>query len=107
MFETFGEIVTICGSKLIYILTPLPRYVLVPGCFKDSQLRKPHREGRHHQTGRPRTDGRAGPGLQAGEHEVPVLQGHQHGDLLAGKDGASKLEVLETMIANWMTDPVH
>jgi hypothetical protein len=29
------------------------------------------------------------------------------GDLLAGKDGASKLEVLDAMIANWMTDPVH
>jgi hypothetical protein len=26
---------------------------------------------------------------------------------LAGKDGASKLEVLDAMIANWMTDPVH
>ena len=36
MFETLGEIITICGSRLIYILTPLPRYVLVPCCFKDS-----------------------------------------------------------------------
>jgi hypothetical protein len=29
------------------------------------------------------------------------------GDLLAGKDGASKLEVLDATITNWMTDPVH
>ncbi len=27
---------TICGSRLIYILTPLPRYVLFSCCFKGS-----------------------------------------------------------------------
>jgi hypothetical protein len=35
---------------------------------------------------------------------VSYLQGDQHpGDLLAGKDGGIKLEVLDAMIADWMT----
>jgi hypothetical protein len=47
------------------------------------------------------------PNLLVGRDEVSYLQGDQHsGDLLAGKDGATKLEVLDAMIAEWMTDPV-
>jgi hypothetical protein len=55
-------------------------------------LRRPHREGRCHQTGRHGFDGRAdGPSLQVGEDEFPYVQGDQHtGDLLAGKDGVTK-----------------
>ncbi len=72
-------------------------------------MHKPHREGRCHQTGRPGFVVRAdGPSLEVGRDEVPYLQGDQHpGDLLAGKDGGIKLEVLDAMIADWMTDPVH
>ncbi len=29
------------------------------------------------------------------------------GDLLAGKTGATRHEVLDAMIAHWMSDPVH
>jgi hypothetical protein len=36
MFETLMEIVKICGDRPIYILTPLPRYVLVPCCHDDT-----------------------------------------------------------------------
>jgi hypothetical protein len=39
--------------------------------------------------------------------KFPTCKVINTGDLLAGKDGASKLEVLDAMIANWMTDPVH
>ncbi len=39
--------------------------------------------------------------------KFPTCKVINTGDLLAGKDGASKLEVLDAMIENWMTDPVH
>ncbi len=29
------------------------------------------------------------------------------GDLLAGKSGATRHEILDAMIAHWMSDPVH
>jgi hypothetical protein len=60
-------------------------------------------------TGRHGFDGPAdGPSLQVGGDKVPYLEGDQHwsGDLLAGKDGGIKLEFLDAMIADWMTDPV-
>jgi hypothetical protein len=39
--------------------------------------------------------------------KFPTCKVINTGDLLAGKDGASKLEVLDAMIANWMTDPAR
>ncbi len=45
--------------------------------------------------------------MQAGDTKFPTCKVINTSDLLAGKDGASKLEVLDAMIANWMTDLVH
>jgi hypothetical protein len=107
MFDTLSEIVAICGSRLVYILTPLPRYVLVPCCFKDS-----HCANLVVKDDATRQDVL---GLMDELDQVcrlvktkfPTCKVINTGDLLAGKDGASKLEVLDAMIANWMTDPVH
>jgi hypothetical protein len=32
MYAALGELVELCGNGKIYILTPLPRYILVPCC---------------------------------------------------------------------------
>jgi hypothetical protein len=35
MYAALDEIVKLCGERRIYILTPLPRYILVPCCDDD------------------------------------------------------------------------
>ncbi len=35
MYAALDEIIKICGNRRIYILTPLPRYILVPCCEDD------------------------------------------------------------------------
>ncbi len=35
MYAALDEIVKLCGERRIYILTPLPRYILVPCCDYD------------------------------------------------------------------------
>ncbi len=107
IFETLREIVTICGSRLICILIPLPRYVLVPYCFKDSHCAN--------LIVKDDATSQVVLGLMDELDQVcrlvktkfPSCKVINTGDLLAGKDGAFKLEVLDAMIANWMTDPVH
>jgi hypothetical protein len=107
MFETLSEIVAICVSRLVFILTPLPRYVLVPCCFKDSHCAN--------MVVKDDATRQVVFGLMDELNQVcrlvktkfPPCKVINTGDLLAGKDGASKLEVLDAMIANWMTDPVH
>jgi hypothetical protein len=36
MYAALDEIIKLCGKRRIYILTPLPRYILVPCCEEDS-----------------------------------------------------------------------
>ena len=36
MYSALDEIIKLCGNRRIYILTPLPRYILVPCCELDS-----------------------------------------------------------------------
>jgi hypothetical protein len=91
MFDTLSEIVAICGSRLVYILTPLPRYVLVPCCFKDS----------HCANLVVKDDATRQVVLGLMDELDQVCR------LVKTKFPTSKLEVLDAMIANWMTDPVH
>jgi hypothetical protein len=107
MFKTLSEIVTICGSRLIYILTPLPRYVLVPCCFKDSHCANLIvKDDATRQVVLSLMD-ELDQFCRLVKTKFPSCKVINTGDLLAGKDGASKLEVLDAMIANWTTDPVH
>ena len=107
MFDTLSEIVSICGSRLIYILTPLPRYVLVPCCFKDSHCANlVVKDDATRQVVLGLMD-ELDQVCRLVKTKFPSCKVINTGDLLAGKDGASKLEVLDAMIANWMTDPVH
>jgi hypothetical protein len=107
MFDTLSEIVAICGSRLVYILTPLPRYVLVPCCFKDSHCANlVVKDDATRQVVLGLMD-ELDQVCRLVKTKFPTCKVINTGDLLAGKDGASKLEVLDAMIANWMTDPVH
>jgi hypothetical protein len=107
MFDTLSEIVAICGSRLVYILTPLPRYVLVPCCFKDSHCANlVVKDDATRQVVHGLMD-ELDQVCRLVKTKFPTCKVINTGDLLAGKDGASKLEVLDGMIANWMTDPVH
>jgi hypothetical protein len=107
MFETLSEIVAICGSRLVYILTPIPRYVLVPCCFKDSHCANlVVKDDATRQVVLGLMD-ELDQVCRLVKIKFPSCKVINTGDLLAGKDGASKLEVLDAMIANWMTDPVH
>jgi hypothetical protein len=107
MFDTLSEIVAICGSRLINILTPLPRYVLVPCCFKDSHCANlVVKDDATRQVVLGLMD-ELDQVWRLVKTKFPTCKVINTGDLLAGKDGASKLEVLDAMIANWMTDPVH
>jgi hypothetical protein len=107
MFETLSEIVTICESRLICILTPLPRYVLVPCCFKDSHCANLIvKDDATRQVVLGLMD-ELDQVCRLVKAKFPSCKVINTGDLLAGKDGAFKLEVLDAMIANWMTDPVH
>jgi hypothetical protein len=36
MYAALEEILKLCGERKIYILTPLPRYILVPCCDSDT-----------------------------------------------------------------------
>jgi hypothetical protein len=107
MFDTLSEIIAICGSRLVYILTPLPRYVLVPCCFKDSHCANlVVKDDATRQVVLGLMD-ELDQVCRLVKTKFPTCKVINTGDLLAGKDGASKLEVLDAMIANWMTDPVH
>jgi len=107
MFDTLSEIVSICGARIIYILTPLPRYVLVPCCFKDSHCANlVVKDDATRQVVLGLMD-ELDQVCRLVKTKFPTCKVINTGDLLAGKDGASKLEVLDAMIANWMTDPVH
>jgi hypothetical protein len=107
MFETLSEIVAICGSRLIYILTPLPWYVLVPCCFKDSHCASLIvKDDATRQVVLGLMD-ELDQVCRLVKTKFPSCKVINTGDLLAGKDGASKLEVSDAMIVNWMTDPVH
>jgi hypothetical protein len=107
MFDTLSEIIAICGTRLVYILTPLPRYVLVPCCFKDSHCANlVVKDDATRQVVLGLMD-ELDQVCRLVKTKFPTCKVINTGDLLAGKDGASKLEVLDAMIANWMTDPVH
>jgi hypothetical protein len=107
IFETVSEIVTICGSRIVYILTPLPQYVLVPCCFKDSHCANLiMKDDATRQVVLGLMD-ELDQVRRLVKTKFPTCKVINTSDLLAGKDGAYKLELLDAMIANWMTYPVH
>ncbi len=107
MYAALEEIVKLCGERKIYILTPLPRYILVPCCdsashcvnlvVKDAATR----QGVFDIMDELDLIGKA-VSIKFSNYTVPCT-----GDLLVGKKDATRHEVLDAMIANWMNHPVH
>jgi len=107
MYAALEEIIKLCGNRRIYILTPLPRYILVPCCELDSHCANlivkddATRQGVFDLMDELEMIGRA---VSIKFASCTVIN---TGDLLAGKTGATRHEVLDAMIAHWMSDPVH
>jgi hypothetical protein len=107
MYAALEEIIKLCGNRRIYILTPLPRYILVPCCELDSHCVNlivkddATRQGVFDLMDELEMIGRA---VSIKFAACTVIN---TGDLLAGKTGATRHEVLDAMIAHWMSDPVH
>jgi hypothetical protein len=107
MYAALEEIVKLCGERKIYILTPLPRYILVPCCDSDTHCVNlvvkdaATRQGVFHIMDELDLIGKA---VSIKFSNCTVLC---TGDLLVGKKDATRHEVLDAMIANWMNDPVH
>ncbi len=107
MYAALDEIIKICGNRRIYILTPLPRYILVPCCEDDS-----------HCVNLVVKDDITGQGVFDIMDELEMIGKAvsikfssctviSTSDLLAGKTEATRHEILDAMIAHWMSDPVH
>jgi hypothetical protein len=90
-----------------YILTPLPRYILVPCCDNDK-----------HCVNLVVKDAASRQGVFDIMDELDLIGNAvsikfssctvlSTGDLLVGKKDATRHEVLDAMIAHWMNDPVH
>jgi hypothetical protein len=107
MYAALDEIIKLCGNRRIYILTPLPRYILVPCCEEDSHCVNlvvkddATRQGVFDIMDELEMIGKA---VSIKFSSCTVLN---TGDLLAGKTGATRHEILDAMIAHWMSDPVH
>ncbi len=107
MYAALDEIVKLCGERRIYILTHLPRYILVPCCNDDGHCVNLvvkddiSRQGVFDIMDELDLIGKA---VSIKFASCTVLN---TGDLLAGKTGATRHEVLDAMIAHWMSDPVH
>jgi hypothetical protein len=107
MYAALEEIIKLCGNRRIYILTPLPRYILVPCCKLDSHCANlivkddATRQGVFDIMDELEMIGRA---VRIKFASCTVIN---TGDLLAGKTGATRHEVLDAMIAHWMSDLVH
>ncbi len=107
MYAALEEIVKLCGERKIYILTPLPRYILVPCCDSDTHCVNlvvkdaASRQGVFDIMDELDLIGKA---VSIKFSSCTVLC---TGDLLIGKKDATRHEVLDAMIANWMNDPVH
>jgi hypothetical protein len=107
MYAALEEIVKLCGERKIYILTPLPRYILVPCCDSDA-----------HCVNLVVKDAASKQGVFDIMDELDLIGKAVSikfasctvlctGDLLVGKQGATRREVLDAMISNWMNNPVH
>jgi hypothetical protein len=107
MYAALDEIIKICGNRRIYILTPLPRYILVPCCEDSSHCINlvvkddATRQGVFDLMDELEMIGKA---VSIKFSTCTVIN---TGDLLAGKTGATRHEILDAMIAHWMSDPVH
>ena len=107
MYAALDEIIKICGNRRIYILTLLPRYILVPCCEDDSHCINlvvkddVTRQGVFDIMDELEMIGKA---VSIKFSSCTVIN---TGDLLAGKTGGSRHEILDAMIAHWMSDPVH
>jgi hypothetical protein len=99
--------VKLCGERKIYILTPLPRYILVPCCDSDA-----------HCVNLVVKDAASKQGVFDIMDELDLIGKAVSikfasctvlctGDLLVRKQDATRREVLDAMISNWMNDPVH
>jgi len=106
-YAALDKIVKLCGERRIYILTPLPRYILVPCCDDDRHCVNLvvkddiSRQGVFDIMDELDLIGKA---VSIKFASCTVLN---TGDLLARKTGATRHEVLDAMIAHWMSDPVH
>ncbi len=107
MYAALDEIIKLCGNRRIYILTPLPQYILVPCCKEDNHCVNlvvkddATRQGVFDIMDELEMIGKA---VSIKFSSCTVIN---TGDLLAGKTGATRHEILDVMIARWMSDPVH
>jgi hypothetical protein len=107
MYVALDEIIKLCGNRQIYILTPLPRYILVPCCEEDSHCVNlvvkddATRQGVFDIMDDLEMIGKA---VSIKFSSCTVIN---TGDLLAGKTGATRHEILDAMIAHWMSNPVN
>jgi hypothetical protein len=107
MYAALEEILKLCGERKIYILTPLPRYILVPCCDSDTHCVNlvvkdaASRQGVFDIMDELDLIGKA---VSIKFSSCTVLC---TGDILVGKKDATRHKVLGAMIANWMNDPVH
>ncbi len=107
MYAALDKIIKLCGNRRIYILTPLPRYILVPCCEDDSHCINLvvkddiTRQGVFDIMDEFEMIGKA---VSIKFSSCTVIN---TGDLLAGKSGATRHEILDAMIAHWISDPVH
>jgi hypothetical protein len=107
MYSALDEIIRICGNRRIYILTPLPRYIMVPCCEDDSHYINlvvkddVTRQGVFDIMDELEMIGKAA------SIKFSTCAVINTGDLLAGNTGATRHEILDAMIAHWMSDPVH
>ncbi len=92
---------------LLYILAALPLHVLVPSCFKDSHCANLIvKDDATRQVVMGLIDELMDPVCKFVKTKFPTCKVINTGDLLASKDGGIKLEFLDAMIVDWMTDPV-
>jgi hypothetical protein len=107
MYAALDKIVKLCGERRIYILTSLPRYILVQCCDDDKHCINlvvkdaASRQGIFDIMDELDLIGKA---VSIKFASCTVLN---TGDLLVGKRDATRHEVLDAMIAHWMNDPVH
>jgi hypothetical protein len=107
MYAALDEIIKLCGNRRIYILTPLPWYILVPCWEEDSHCVNlvvkddATRQGVFDIMDELEMIGKA---VSIKFSSCTVIN---TGDLLAGKTGATRHEILDTMITHWMSDPVQ
>ncbi len=107
MYPALGQLVELCGDRRIYILTHLPRYILVPCCDHTSHcVNLLVKDNETHQ-GVFYIMNKLDQSGKTISSKFPSCMVINTGNLLAGQSGVIRHEILDVMITCLMTDPVH